>query len=222
MYTVISPKESDYAQFEHFMQSYAKYPKDLIIKEFGSTGNHPHLNIVWSDSLTKRTQDLTHFLKKHMAKANLPGLDSPVLVLTRKITDINTLIGGYLQKEENFEVLYNSGKYDLEKLREKYGRKLTNKYHWKGIVSFSTAPLQMIEYMENNEIDYLKRCKRGSLNTNSGKEHYTSDSHIVSIILMKMQRELGLQTHHLHRKTHEIHLALLAHYSVEDDLEFIF
>lgn len=221
MYSVVSPKKEVYPLFEEFFKSYSKYPMDLLIRENGTTGDHPHLNIIWDTSVKKRTQDLTGLLKKHMAKASLPNLDSPVLLRTRVITDVNTLIGGYLQKEENYSVLYDSKKYDIAALKVKYGKPFTGKYKWRGIMSFSNAPLDIMEYCENVGIDYVQATKLASpqqemLGSNVGLKNYSSNADYCIRLLMEISHVHMIQVHHLFRKASDIHLGVLALYGIYD------
>ena len=220
MYSVVSPKKDEYPAFEKFFKEYTKYPMDLLIKENGSSGDHPHLNIIWCSSITKRTCDFTGLLKKHMVKAELPNTNSPVLLRTMKIVNADFLIGGYLQKESAYEILFDSKKYDIAALKAKYGKKVIGKYRPTRILSFCDAPFDIIEFCENNDIDYLKYCKTSGINTSTARTRYSTESSSVSRILMLMQKRLNIQTHHLHKKTYEIHLAILAHYDLSDDIDF--
>lgn len=216
MYTVVSPKREEYNLFEEFFLSYKKYPIDLLIRENGVSGDHPHLNIIWSETVSKRTQDLTGIVKKHMAKANLPGIESPVLVRTKTIVDFNSLIGGYLQKEANYKVLIDTKKYDIEDLKKKYGKPLLGKLRWLGIMTYSNAPLDVIEYCENNGIDYLKL----STLADKSKGMYMTKSTLCLKLLMKISHVHKIQVHHLFRKVDDIHLGILGYLGATDEVAF--
>jgi len=213
MYSVISPKSEYYQDFEDFMMSYKKYPYELIIRENGSNGGHPHLNVIWSASVVKRTDDFTRLIKGHMKKAELPGTESPVLIRTKNITDVNMLIGGYLQKEDNYSVLYNSQKYDIELLKGKYGRRLRQHHNrWNSIMTYARAPLDIIDYCESNQIVYSDLCKVVAPDPSQPtRKMFCENSGItVKKLLLEISKMGKVQVHHLFRKVDEIHLAVLA------------
>lgn len=194
MYSVISPKECEYSCIESWLLSYKKVKYDLIIKEYGSDGNHPHLNIIWTE-VQQRSDDFTRKLKTALTRSKVEYTKSPNLIRSKKITNVRQLIGGYLQKEPNYEVLYNSGVYNLEEMKI---QPLKRKNRWKGIMSFSNAPLDIIEYCELNNIDYLYSY--------GDKEHHNNN---VKYLLGEISYTENLQVHHLLKKLEEIHLGVL-------------
>lgn len=194
MYSVISPKESEYNEIEQWLLSYKKVSYDLIIKEHGKDGDHPHLNIIWTD-VDQRTDDFTRKLKTAMTRAKVQYTKSPNLIRSKKITNVVQLIGGYLQKEDNYEVLYNSGKYDLDKMKI---QPLRRKNKWSGIISFSNAPLDIVEYCELNNIDYLNEV--------GDCEHHSNN---LKYLLGRISFTERLQVHHLLKKLEELHLGVL-------------
>lgn len=179
---------------EDWLLSYKKVEYDLVIKEYGSDGNHPHLNVVWPE-VTQRSDDFTRKLKTAMVRAKVEFTKSPNLIRSKKITNVRQLIGGYLQKEPNHEVLYNSGKYNLAEMKV---QPLLRKNRWKGIMSFSNAPLDIIEYCELNNIDYLREY--------GDKEHHSNN---LKYLLGEISYNEKLQVHHLLKKLEEIHLGVL-------------
>lgn len=208
--------------FEDFILNYKKYKFDLVIRENGIDGDHPHLNIIWDMDLKKRTNNFTALIKGHMTKAELPEVESPVLVRTQNITDVDALIGGYLQKEDNFQVLFNSGKYDLEALARTSKRTSTRvgKTKWKGIMTYGNAALDIIDYCEANQIDYLQRCRIHR--TPDGVQKISIiESNTVVKLLFEISKINRVQVIHLFRRVVDIHMQVLALLANIDDIYFL-
>lgn len=203
LYTVISPKAEYYQLYEDFIMLYSKVKIDLCIKENGLAGDHPHLNIIWDEKVNMRTDEFTRKLKRHMNE--LPDIDQPVIIRTKQITNINQLIGGYLTKEDNYNILIDSHKYNVDELKEKQNNKLVCRTKWNGIMNYADAPLILVDYCEDNEIDYLKLyCLRDQTGV-----QYLKDSRGCKRLLLLISREKRVQVHHLLRKSEDIHLGIL-------------
>lgn len=91
--------------------------KCIIIKEYGLTGQNPHLNIVFETKYQQRADTLKQTLyKKTYEKAYINYQRTSNDLKIKEATDIPTLICGYLAKEVNCEIIYNKS-YNLEEMR---------------------------------------------------------------------------------------------------------
>lgn len=205
LYTVISPRAEYYQQYEDFIKNYKKVVIDVCIKEFGTLGNHPHLNIIWHEDTNIRTDKFTEKLKRHMK--DLPDIELPPVIRTKKIVDIGHLLGSYLVKEACHEVLIDTGKYDLSLYRQKYGRKIKVQNRFNGMLSYVDAVSMVIDYLEENEIDYIEEyCLKVPNSKFLSSKHCSG----FKMILCKISKEHGLHISHLLRKSDELHVQLLA------------
>lgn len=201
LYTVISPKVEYYKLYEDFIKSYTEVKIELCIKEYGKNGDHPHLNIIWDKDHDIRTDKFTAKLKRHMK--DLPDIEQPVLIRTQKITSYQNLIGGYLQKENNFEVLIDSKTFDIDKLKTEKKESFKLAIKWNGIMSYTDAPLHVLKYCEDNQIDYVEDycTMNGTL--------ISKESGGTKLLLGRISKQHFISVAHLMRKSEEIHLQLL-------------
>jgi len=96
----------------------------LCVKELGTEGQHPHLNYIVDTNSRGDTYRIRVIRK--LQKIGVVG--NGHLVSVTKVTDVDKLIGGYLQKEPNYEILSNGGEYKLDELKKKYlgGKRIAN------------------------------------------------------------------------------------------------
>lgn len=150
IYTIISPPAEYYSQCEKIFIDPVPEKVVLIIKEY-SQGSHEHLNIITDTQ--SRVDSISRRYRKLLAKIS-PLLDTPIVVKSKVITNEDGLVGGYLQKEEGHEVLYNQG-YNLEELKERY--KVTNKigmkFKWKQRMTEDNAVPLILQFIEDKNID---------------------------------------------------------------------
>ena len=111
-YCVITFKKGD-AGIPDFQEKALKMFKDdlkiHIAKEYGKEGDNPHLNIVVD---RPRVDNLrTSLVGKY--KKCLEVYDDKYAIKIKKVTDVSKLLYGYLQKENNVEVLANRGFEDV-------------------------------------------------------------------------------------------------------------
>lgn len=145
-YTVVSSSNEYYDAIEKLILE--KIPADIIIKEYGKNGTHPHLNIVWNSNI-KRTCDVNRKVYSILDTAKIPR--SLNLVRTKTITNLSTLLV-YMTKEANYEILKDSKKYDLnEMLKEQKIEKFRETY-WIQILGFIESPYVILKYCEKYNI----------------------------------------------------------------------
>ena len=186
-----------------------------MYQENGMKGDHPHLNIIWLGENELRTDHFTAKLKRHMK--DLPDIEQPNVIRTKRITDINYLIGAYLTKESGYTVLIDSGLYDIDSLKQKVGQKYNIKTKWNSILSYSESPLAIIEYCEENDIDYLKDC---CIKSTLCSIQYSKDATGCKRILASMSRKYRMQVMHLFRKADDIHYQILSLIEESEKIEF--
>lgn len=154
VYTVVSPHADEYQQTQAIILA---FQRDLLlcIKEYGGNGNHEHLNMIYET--TQRTQDVNRKIK-NLYKKEFKKEPSNNFVRSSKITNVNALIGNYLMKEENHEVLFNKC-YDLEAIRTEALKNQDyrkQRFQWTYIPTFMEFPLFYEKYCINNILDPLK------------------------------------------------------------------
>jgi len=94
------------------------YPNYHVVKELGKSGGHPHIHAVLSGDKIE-SQDVVRKRWKKCIRADPSDLKNGVTVVP--VTDKDQLIGGYLSKEQDAEVLWTTvDSHVLEKLRETY------------------------------------------------------------------------------------------------------
>jgi hypothetical protein len=96
-----------------------KFTKYIIVKEYGKSKQNPHLNVVYEveeDLQQHWASNATKYFKKLYAFHDLPENQSR-LVKTKKCSSPANVVGGYLQKEDLFQILINKG-FDIEHLKE--------------------------------------------------------------------------------------------------------
>lgn len=88
----------------------------LVIKEFGELGTHEHYNVLVKSQ--SRVDSVKRSFMNAVYTAEQLSNRSKHLCKAQQAYDLEKLIGGYLQKEIDHEVLLNSG-YDLIELKKK-------------------------------------------------------------------------------------------------------
>lgn len=128
----------------------------LVVLENGKTGTNQHLNVVLKMHKPRRTDHVrqsiyTHIYKKIIDDYKVTKND----VKVKGITNENMLIGGYLQKEDSFEVLLNSG-YDLDRYREEC-KVIPARSKLKSYFTLTphNAVEQIITYADENEMSIV-------------------------------------------------------------------
>lgn len=102
-FTVISPKAENYTEYsDKIMHCSHKRNFRYIVLEHGQNNDHPHLNIIWEPSI-KKTSDCNKYFYR------LLNVDpNGILCRTQVVSNLTYLIGTYLEKEPNREVLLNN------------------------------------------------------------------------------------------------------------------
>lgn len=108
-YVVFSSRLEDYPEMELFLKDYVMHHipgKVLLHKEYGETGNHPHLNLICTEA--KSPSNYNRTWKDRLRN----GLGDQFMNRNHKIVkcsetyDLDKLINGYLKKEKRWEVIY--------------------------------------------------------------------------------------------------------------------
>lgn len=207
MFSVISPLREQYEEVEKWLLSYKKIKYNLVIKENGVNGDHPHLNVLWDKSVKKRTDTLTRSLKTSIKKL-MEITNDHNLVMSKAITSEIGILR-YLTKESNHEELYNDGTYDLTKIPKRASK-------WNGIMHFIDAPLNIVDFCEENNIDFLK--------TVGPMSHDIDEQDRFKKFLGLISYRKKIAVHHLLRKSVEIHMGVLfllgQHITREDHITY--
>ncbi len=193
LYIVISPAPEDLDWSTTFVDEVFT-GANLIIKEFGKWGDHPHFNIISEVPITQKSCKSWREKVLRKARKQHTGL-SGKWISVQEIYDLSKLLGGYLQKESQFEVIKTDGKYDLEKYKMK-SRKFSTKHKWKYIPSFLEFPLFYLEYVEDVYYPHQVALGNGKHNL---KEHLAPFQRVLNHMLIN-----GIAVHHLYRRREEL------------------
>lgn len=85
--------------------------------EYGSNHDHPHLNIIYRTTTRPDTLRSALYAKLGIARADIKTERN--LIHCKRVTDLTSLIGGYLQKEEDAIVIFVHPTIDLAVMRRK-------------------------------------------------------------------------------------------------------
>ncbi len=106
-FLVFSSKVEDYKFVEEVVLSFAlKCSKAIVVKEYGKSGAHPHLNLVCTDTVR---HDRNLYRKVYKLLGDEVCLRNPRLLCIKTVVDFKKLVEGYLSKESKAEVLYKKG-----------------------------------------------------------------------------------------------------------------
>lgn len=145
-YIVLSPEEGIYDEVEKIAMEYPKFADSVIIKEFGKTGNHPHLNIYCEVPENQRTDNTTKNVKKYFArKLKVDKLPIP-FCRTEVLTHMSGLIK-YTSKENERIVLQNPHNVKVEITTNYHG-----KFFWETNPTLNTLVLMYCDFCEKNEL----------------------------------------------------------------------
>lgn len=114
-YYAVITYQKGHEKIKDFETSFLKWLKDkplvILVREYGSKGDNPHLNLVINakrkDNLVR---DLTALYKKSGMK--IINTEKFKTLDVQSVDDIQKLVNYYLEKEENREVLTKRG-YDI-------------------------------------------------------------------------------------------------------------
>lgn len=123
--------------------------KCVVVKEYGS-GDNPHYNIILDFEDNQRADKYRNLFIREIYSNEKIGKNA---LVCRAVYDATQLIGGYLQKEEAYEVLLNKG-YDLQDLKQKAVKIIATKgtnFHTK--ITPDNYLLSITQFIEVNEID---------------------------------------------------------------------
>lgn len=119
LYLVISSKPEYYEVCEEVLMNYVEYKvmgECLLVKEYGKKGDHPHLNLVYSDHTVRHVKNMYRKIQKIFDdKDERIRIENPKLIKIKKVSNIKILINGYLKKEEKKEILYKRGVLEYKK-----------------------------------------------------------------------------------------------------------
>lgn len=125
LFIVCTISHDDRLLLPHFQQRLLEWinsqtpTRHIVILEWGEHRDNPHFNVVLQYPTTKRTDVVRKSLQKFVYIGLLPDY-VPTLhdVKVKMVHDHNTLIGGYLSKEQGHQVISNNG-YDLTECKDK-------------------------------------------------------------------------------------------------------
>lgn len=172
-FIVVSPHPS---QVQILLERYKEVVDEkilLVIKEFGKKGDHVHLNYIVDSA--KRGDSLRRSLIRLCCKKGIlsEGVEQAHFVSVIKITDLENLLGGYLQKEPNHEVLMNEGKYDLVELKKKIMKDKVriSDHKFKEVLRIDTFAQAASAFCEINGLD-LKTTSTEDILKRMAKDNY--------------------------------------------------
>lgn len=145
----------------------------LIISEMGVNENNFHLNVCVYTNNPKRSDTLRQSIYSHVyKKLNANYVPTKYDVKVKAMVDEGTLIGGYLQKEEKYSVVYNSG-YDLSKMKNECKTVVKPNYKNQIVVTTNSVDDLMIKYAESNNMDLYTREDFKKVYISMSKNGYT-------------------------------------------------
>lgn len=126
IYTVFTHPNGCSKEHEERLKTFLKKHKTtntLLILEFGSKGNNRHLNLITKWVKPYRMNTMNAMLKRAVYNDTEDIKTTKYLVKSQPIIDDIQLIGEYLSKEVNREVIINEG-YCFKEITNKYEEKL--------------------------------------------------------------------------------------------------
>lgn len=183
-YSVISPRPELYLECEDMIKDNFTNNISLLIKENGKNGDHPHLNIIWEFNIS-RTNDVNQKIHRLLEKKYPQIASSSHLIQTKNITNLEMLIGGYLQKEDHYEVLLNT-KYDLKTMKQKSLKFNYNKTKWDSVPICINFPYIYIQYCK----DYNIPISEKALQFDYVLHHMTKIGNICVLHLLRREEEI--------------------------------
>ncbi len=193
LYIVISPAPEDLQWSTEWVVAEQAGTANLIIKEFGKWGDHPHFNIISEVDVTQKSCKSWRERQLRIVRKTHPGLSGKWMSV-REIYDLPKLLGGYLQKESNFELMHTDGKYDLDKFRIS-NRKFSTRHRWKFVPSFLEFPLFFLEYVEDVYWPYKDAMCGHDVDREYMPSLYTVCNHMAVN---------GIAVHHLFRRREDL------------------
>lgn len=113
----------------------------ILVKEYGKKGNHPHLNLVYKDKVSKK--NINRKWKNIFDNYDTDILkNNHRLLLCTTVFNKEKLIEGYLDKEDNCEVLY-----------KRYIRTAAEKRESKNLIKEGKDRVKKIKEMTLLELD---------------------------------------------------------------------
>lgn len=146
--------------FEDYVISYFKsldIKKLIIVKELGKYKENPHLNVI----IEYKTQTRADNLKLRYYKATYDKIVNEYEhthndMTVKAVYDADTLIIGYCMKEDDNQIIYNTG-YDLESMK-KTERFIHPKVDTRLLpVSLSLAPNIILAFAKENNMDVINK-----------------------------------------------------------------
>lgn len=98
------------------------FDKYVIILEYGKSGVNPHLNIVYDVDKPNWSKNSAKYFKQLYGEGY--NFNSHT-IRTKRCNNVANVVGGYLQKEDNFRVIVNIG-FDLDELAVEAKENLKN------------------------------------------------------------------------------------------------
>lgn len=126
----------------------------IIITETGKSNSNFHVNLVFELFNAKRTDHLRKSIHTNVYAriwANYQSTRNDVLV--RNVTDHNTLIGGYLNKEDDPRIIENNG-YDISECKKLTVLRPQHITLDKGLTDLTAVP-EIIGFAEANELSLV-------------------------------------------------------------------
>ncbi|MEO5351316.1 MAG: hypothetical protein H7836_16990 [Magnetococcus sp. YQC-3] len=124
--------------------------RSLLILEYGIHGDNPHFNYVVE---YKTVKDVSN-VRKAMKKIYKEGEEiSKNTLVCQSVVDVNSLIGGYLQKEAEKQLIFNNG-YDLVQAQSKAKKIIQVKELKKKIKVYKDIASDIIiQYADQNDLE---------------------------------------------------------------------
>lgn len=137
---------------ESFIESLHPIKSSLVILENGVNADNQHLNIVVHACTSRRTDHVRRSFQSFVYLKLKPDyVPTRHDVKVKNVSDEDTLIGGYLQKEDEYTVLHNSG-YDLRSYKERCKVRPTPKKKTFITLTPHNAVEVICEYAEENDL----------------------------------------------------------------------
>lgn len=163
------------------------YAKAVVIAEFGANASNWHLNVAGQLYSDMRTDNLSRIFRTIYGPGYKKTRND---VRSKRMLSETIVIGGYLQKEDSHQVLYNQG-YDLEDLRKNAPPPKVEGVPTNQVVQKSNFRNLIIAYAKDNEMSLNSYEDLAKVKFSMIHSGYTFSS--VKGCIYELDEELGIQ-----------------------------
>lgn len=151
-FIVLSVKSDYYTRVTDFIEplkTSSELDKLLVLEENGADGSHPHLNIVLNFKAPIYQRNLKRKFRQIVGSKSFDSLqaEQPRLYRSKTVANLVDLVGGYLQKEKGFKVIFSSG-YDVDRLKRDFDK------------SPKAFSCQRVRMKALSKLEVVRRCQK--------------------------------------------------------------